>query len=196
MVVGHKYFSCNTYTRIPRPEITMGSWVICCILWLTHNVTCNEWQVWVWLGISWIMLRNMSEVKRLPLSRREKNYQSKNIEHVEEQCFGPIHSWEYHMVIGHKYFSHNIYTRIPRPEITMGSWMIRRILWLAPNVICNEWQVWVWLGMPWIVLRNMTEVKGLPLSRREEISPATWLMRPNSMWQRPNKVISVIICLT
>ena len=29
---GHKCFSYNAYTRIPRPEIIMGSWVISSML--------------------------------------------------------------------------------------------------------------------------------------------------------------------
>ena len=123
-------------------------------------------------------------------------YQSEYIERVGEQCSGPIRSWEYYMVIGHKYFSCNAYTRIPRPKVAVGSPVIYRILWLTPNVACNEWQVWVWLGMPWIMLRNMSEVKGLPLSRREKISTATWLVRPSSVWSHPNEMISVVICLT
>ena len=118
-------------------------------------------------------------------------YQSKNIEHVgehvEEQCSGLIRSWEFYMVIGHKYFSCNAYTRILIPEIGIGSRVICRMLWLTPNVACNEWQVWVWLSMPWIMLRNMSEVKGLPLLRREKISPATWLVKPSSVWPHPKK---------
>ena len=123
-------------------------------------------------------------------------YQLENIEHVGEQCSGSICSWEYYMVIVHKYFSCNAYTQIPIPEITMGSWVIRRILWFTPNNICNEWQVWVWLGMPRVMLSNMSEVRGLPLSRREMISPATWLVKLSSVWPHPNKMISVIIYLT
>ena len=126
----------------------------------------------------------------------DMRYQSENIEHVGEQCSGPIHSWEYYMVAGHKYFSCNAYTRIPRPEITMGSWVIHGIFWLTLNVTCNEWQIWVWLGMSWIMLRNMSEVKGLPLSRRKKISLATWLVKLSSVWSHPNKVKSVIVCFT
>ena len=122
--------------------------------------------------------------------------QSEYIEHVSEQCSVLIRLWKYYMVVGHKYFSCNAYTRIPRPEITMGSRVIRRILWRMPNVACNEWQVWVWLGMPWIKLRNMNEVKELPLSRREKISTDIWLVRPSSVWSHPNEMISVVICLT
>ena len=48
-------------------------------------------------------------------------YQLESIEHVGEQCSRPICS-----CIGH--FSCNAYTRNPRPEITMGSWVIRGIL--------------------------------------------------------------------
>ena len=47
-----------------------------------------------------------------------------------------------------------------------------------------------------VSLRNKSEVKGLPLLRKEKISPATWLVKPSSVWPQPNKVISVIVCLT
>ena len=116
-------------------------------------------------------------------------YQSEYIEHVGEQCSGSIRSWEYYMVVGHKYFSCNAYTRIPRPEIATGSRVICRILWHTHNMLVTEWQVWVWLGMPWVMLRNMSEVKGLSLSRREKISTATWLLRPSSVWPHPNEMV-------
>ena len=123
-------------------------------------------------------------------------YQSENIKHVRDQCSGTICSWEYYMVDGHKYYSCNAYTWIHRPEVTTNSWVIPRILWHMPNIICNKWQVWVWLDMPWIILRNMSEVKGLPLSRSEKISMVIWLVTLSNVRPHPNRMISVIIYLT
>ena len=55
-------------------------------------------------------------------------YRSEYIERVGEQCSGPIRLGEYYMVVAHKYFSCKAYTRIPIPEIAMGSRVIYRIL--------------------------------------------------------------------
>ena len=55
-------------------------------------------------------------------------YQSEYIERVGEQCSGPIRSWEYYMVVGHKCFLYKAYTRIPRPEIIMVSYVISSML--------------------------------------------------------------------